>query len=139
MAAGDPQCRCHEAPSQDLLLGIEQFNKREFFECHETLEAMWLAESDDVRYLYQGILQVGVGYLHLLRGNHHGATTKLHSGCALLEYFTPSCMGVDVQSLLTTARRHVERLQLLGVQGLADFNVEDIPCIGVSVTRGSAA
>jgi predicted metal-dependent hydrolase len=137
MDAGNPRGRCAEPPSEQFLFGIEQFNRREFFECHETLEAMWLAESDQVRYLYQGILQVGVGYLHLLRGNHHGAVTKLHSGCALLEYFVPSCMGVDVGSLLTTARKHVGDLLYLGPDRLRDFDLANIPMISMSASAGA--
>ena len=134
MDAGNPQSRCAEGPSEQFLFGIEQFNRREFFECHETLEEMWLAESDEVRYLYQGILQVGVGYLHLLRGNHHGAVTKLHSGCALLEYFVPTCMGVNVSALLNTARAHVGELLHLGPDRLSDFDQDSIPSIALSMT-----
>jgi predicted metal-dependent hydrolase len=137
MDAGNPRSRCEESPSTRLLFGIAQFNRREFFPCHETLEAMWLEESDDVRYLYQGILQVGVGYLHLMRGNHHGTVTKLHSGCALLNYFKPSCMGVQVSSLLTTAQTHLELLQELGPERLSEFNLENIPTIIVVSGSGN--
>jgi hypothetical protein len=139
MDAGNPRTRCDESPSTRLLFGIAQFNRRDFFPCHETLEAMWLEESDDVRYLYQGILQVGVGYLHLMRANHHGAVTKLHSGCALLDYFKPICMGVEVSSLLTTAQGHLELLQELGPERLSEFDLEDIPTITVSSGSGSEA
>jgi uncharacterized protein len=100
---------------------------------------MWLEEPDDVRYLYQGILQVGVGYLHLMRANHHGAVTKLHSGCALLGYFKPSCMGVQVSSLLTTAQAHLELLQELGPERLSEFDLEDIPTITVLSGSGGEA
>jgi predicted metal-dependent hydrolase len=72
--------RCTEPPPALLVKGVQQFNAREFFECHETLEELWRAEEDLVRYLYQGILHVGVGYYHLSRGNHHGAITKLSGG-----------------------------------------------------------
>jgi uncharacterized protein len=137
MDAGSPRGRCAESPSEQFLFGVEQFNRREFFECHETLEEMWLAEADQVRYLYQGILQVGVGYLHLLRGNHHGAVTKLHSGCALLEYFVPACMGVDVSALLMTARAHVGELLRLGPDRMAELDLATIPTISaISATRG---
>ena len=139
MDAGNPRGRCAEPPSEQFLLGITQFNRREFFECHETLEEMWLAESDQVRYLYQGILQVGVGYLHLLRGNHHGAVTKLHSGCALLEYFVPSCMEVDVAELLATSRKHVGELLRLGPDRIRDFDLAAIPTITVTAAAGAQA
>ena len=61
--------RCQEPPPAELLRGIEQFNQREYFECHETLEALWNSERETIRVLAKGILQVGVGCYHLLRGN----------------------------------------------------------------------
>jgi predicted metal-dependent hydrolase len=109
------------------------------FECHETLEELWLAETDELRYLYQGILQVGVGYLHLQRGNHHGAVTKLHSGCALLEYFVPNCLGIEVQALMDAANRDLKRLQSLGVERLEEFDLATIPTIGMTPRVGEAA
>jgi predicted metal-dependent hydrolase len=127
-AAGARQ-RCAEPPHPELIHGIEEFNRREFFECHETLEALWLHEADTIRYLYQGILQVGVGYLHLLRANHHGSLTKLVSGVMLLEYFEPACQGVDVQSLVQAARKLIEKLETLGPDGIASIDREDIPLI----------
>lgn len=132
MASGSPRVRCDEHPSSALLRGIEQFNRREFFECHETLEALWLAETDEVRFLYQGILQVGVGYYHLIRGNHRGAVSKLHSGAALLEYFLPFCQGVDVAALVTAALRAGATLEELGPNGLAAFDLDAIPTIRVA-------
>jgi hypothetical protein len=48
-----PAARCAGPPPERLLLGIEQFNQHEFFECHETLEAEWNAEPGPVRTLYK--------------------------------------------------------------------------------------
>ena len=90
---------CGGEPPAGLLLGIEQLNAGEYWECHETLEEIWAREARDIRYLYQGILLVGVGLLHLGRRNHHGALTKLRSGVELLAAFEPSCLGVDVAGL----------------------------------------
>ena len=74
----DPPPRsCADPPPAELLVGIEQFNRGEYFECHETLEALWVAEPTPLRRLYQGILQVGVGFYHLRAGNYRGATGLL--------------------------------------------------------------
>ena len=54
----------------DLVLkGIKEFNEGEFYKCHEYLEEAWMQEPHRVRSLYQGILQVGVGFYHLQNGN----------------------------------------------------------------------
>ncbi|HEY8475345.1 MAG TPA: DUF309 domain-containing protein [Chloroflexota bacterium] len=97
--------RCHEPPPPLLLQGVEEFNRGAYFEQHETLERLWRDEPDDVRYLYQGILLVGVGFYHLTRGNYHGAVVKLQQGMALLRWFAPACQRVDVARLLREARR----------------------------------
>ncbi len=102
---------CDREPPEALRLGVRQFNAGQYWECHETLEELWVAESTDVRYLYQGILLIGVGMLHLHRHNHHGATTKLASGLDLLRPFEPSCMRIDVAALRSQAARVLDILE----------------------------
>lgn len=94
---------CDSEPPEGLLRGIEQFNRGEYWECHETLEDLWKDEPGDIRYLYQGILLVAVGLLHLQRGNRHGAVAKLTSGIELLAPFVPRCMGMDTGGLVVAA------------------------------------
>ena len=48
--------RCDDPPPAALLEGIEQFNRQEFFEQHETLEAIWIKEPDAVYLLGRGDL-----------------------------------------------------------------------------------
>jgi uncharacterized protein len=113
---------CEEPPPPALLEGIAQFNRGEFFEQHETLELLWRAERRDIRYLYQGILQIGVAFHHLRRLNHHGTVYMLTRGPRYLAPFAPTCQRVNVAALLHDAaavRREVERL---GASRLAEFD-----------------
>jgi uncharacterized protein len=113
---------CDDPPPPQLVEGIAQFNRGEFFEQHETLELLWRAERRDIRYLYQGILQIGVAFHHLRKLNHHGAVYMLTRGSNYLRPFAPACQRVDVQALLddaAAARREVERL---GRSRLAEFD-----------------
>ncbi len=96
--------RCADAPNALLLDGVRLFNARDYFACHEVLETAWNAEREPIRVLYKGILQVGVGCYHLLRGNYRGAVIKLASGADYLEPFAPTCMMVDVARLISDAR-----------------------------------
>jgi predicted metal-dependent hydrolase len=82
---------------------VAEFNAEKYYQCHETLEHLWLQERDPVRYLYQGILQVGVGLYHLDRGNWRGAVNKLEDGLAKLEVFRPHCQGFDIERLVVAA------------------------------------
>jgi uncharacterized protein len=113
---------CDEPPPPLLLEGIAQFNRGEYFEQHETLETLWRAEPREVRGLYQGILQIGVAFHHLRRGNYHGVVYMLSRGSMYLTPFAPACQHVDVAALLhaaATARRAVEAL---GPDRLQEFD-----------------
>ncbi len=124
--------RCAGPPPERLLVGIAQFNRREYFECHETLEAEWNAEPGPIRTLYKGILQVGVGCYHLLRGNYRGAILKLRSGCDYLGPFAPGCMGVEVGELIAQAERLRAAVIALGPERTAEVDRALLPQIAVA-------
>ncbi len=115
--------RCYLPPPALLREGIAQLNRGEYFAQHETLEILWRAETDDVRYLYQGILLIGVGMYHLTRrANYRGAVAKLETGLRLLRWFRPSCQGVDVDALIESAARVHDALVALGPARLAELD-----------------
>lgn len=123
----------------ELLRGIEQFNRREFYDCHETLEALWLSEKSEIRQLYQGVLQVGVAFHHLLRGNYVGAVRLLDRGLGRLAAFTPACMGIDVERLVSEAGRCREELVGLGPARIEEFDRTLIPRVEMaSLLRDSS-
>src|SRR6195256_4104035 len=118
---------CDEPPPDALLEGIAQFNRGEFFEQHETLEILWRAERRDVRYLYQGILQIGVAFHHLRRLNHHGTVYMLTRGSTYLSPFAPCCQRVDVEALLLAAAAALREVERLGPARLGEFDWNLLP------------
>ena len=131
---------CDEPPPPDLLEGIAQFNRGEFFEQHETLELLWRAERRDIRYLYQGILQIGVAFHHLRRLNHHGTVYMLTRGPRYLSPFAPRCRQVDVQTLLDDAAAALREVERLGPSRLAEFDwrlAPQIRLIGPAPSKAS--
>ena len=127
--------RSEEQPPQELLRGVEQFNRGEYFEQHETLEDLWRSEPDDVRYLYHGILLVGVALYHLTRGNYRGAISKLEGGLDKLRWFEPYCQGVDVASLVADTSAFLSYLKELGPERADRFDRALFPHVRV-VTDG---
>ena len=119
--------RCGDPPPARLRRGVEQFNRGEFFEQHETLELEWLEERDPVRYLYQGILQIGVGFEHLRRGNARGAAQLWRRGISYLEPFKGGCMRVDVARLVADTERCLAELDRVGDDVLEHFDRSMIP------------
>ena len=112
----------------DLVLkGIEEFNRGEFFECHEYLEDAWREETRSIRSLYQGILQVGVGFYHQRNGKWRGATSVMRSGIERLRGFEPETLGIDVSKLVRESERCLRELETLGLERVAEFDTTKVP------------
>ena len=118
---------CAGTPPAGVLEGIRLFNEHLFYEAHEVIEAEWHAERRPVRRLYQGILQIGVGFLHALRGNHAGALLLLADGIEKTSEFRPACMGIDTARLVFEAQACLDRLRFLGPARVDEFRPEDAP------------
>lgn len=100
---------CEKELPPKVVEGIWLFNSGRFFEAHEALETAWRIEPDTNRYLYQGILQLGVGYYHLQRGNAAGAIQLFNRAKKTLEPFPSSCQGIDVNQI----RKQIEEAAFL--------------------------
>jgi predicted metal-dependent hydrolase len=119
---------CGDPAPPELRKAIHEFNSGEFFEQHETLELLWRATEGEIRHLYEGILQVGVGMHHLLKNrNFHGAAVKLDHGIRLLWAYPTVCHGVDVARLREDAARARAHLIELGPERMGEFKSEWVP------------
>jgi uncharacterized protein len=68
----------HESVEVHLYrLGIEHFNRGEFFAAHEVLEDVWRASTDPDRLFLQGLVQAAVALHHHSTGNLTGARSVL--------------------------------------------------------------
>jgi hypothetical protein len=115
-------------PNAELIRALEQFNRGEYWEQHETLEVLWRAERDEsMRDLYKGILQVGVGFYHITRRNYAGAVKVLGRGIGYLRRYAPWCQGVDVAQLIEESTQVLERLHALGATRIAEIDVNQLP------------
>jgi uncharacterized protein len=123
--------RCQDPAPEGLLQGIEMYNRGEYYECHEVLEDAWRAEENDVRFLYQGILQIGVAFHHLGNDNWRGAVGLLGGGIEKVSRYRPKCMGVDTQALVIEAQACLDRLHEIGQENVSKFDWKMIPTIDV--------
>ena len=80
--------------------GLELFNRREFYECHEVLEELWFAEAGPAKRFYQGIIQLAVAFYHHENGNPRGALKLLERGLGHLTPYAPVYDGLNLQALL---------------------------------------
>lgn len=101
--------------------GIEQFNKQEFYACHDTLEALWMEAGEPDKTFYQGILQIAVGLYHLGNQNWRGAVILLGEGINRLSYYQPEYAEINVEHLLQQSVHLLTTLQQAGPENVADF------------------
>jgi CheY-like chemotaxis protein len=101
--------------------GVAAFNRGEFFAQHEHFEHAWLAEPRPIRAMYQGILQVGVAFLQMERGNWKGAVKLFRRGLPRLRSLPPLCQGLRIDEFRSAAETiHVE-ITALGAQRLGEW------------------
>lgn len=89
-----------QSPPFQLLIAIRQFNNREWYECHETLEEMWGGSQGELRAFLQGTLRVAVALHHWRNGNLCGSLKLLDSGVDCLCRVPGVFLSVDVASFV---------------------------------------
>ena len=88
---------------------LAYFNReRDYFECHEVMEQLWLEEGREA--LYQGLLQVAVGMYHHSNDNLDGGVKLLSSALDKLAGYPPVTLGIRLDRLREDAAAHLRVL-----------------------------
>ena len=118
--------------------GINEFNRGCFFECHDTLEDLWHETRGIDRLFLQGLIQVSVGFYHLLNRNFKGATSQFTRGVNKLQKYRPSHRGVELEAFLT----NVVSWLALAERGLigepVEFDESKIPKLQITSLKENA-
>jgi predicted metal-dependent hydrolase len=117
---------CSDAPSGQVLLAIRQFNSTAWFECHETLEALWMQAHGEERDLYQGIIQIAIALHHWRNRNYPGALRLLEGGIGYLSRVPQPCLWIDVAGLIRQAQDAHNVLSGCGQERMAEVVVETL-------------
>ena len=113
----------------EFRLGIEQYNRREFFDCHESLESVWKQYLETDRELIQGIIQVAVAYYHLERDNFEGCRKLLVRGLGRLRKYRPSHLGLNIEKVVAKVEDDYRLLESEGCPEKERFNVPKLQFI----------
>ncbi len=90
--------------------GLRLFNKQHYWECHESLEEVWLEDRQDpVRNVYWAVIQVAAAMIHYREKNLVGATGMLNKS---REKFR-RCRELGVLTPLALKELEWERLEAL--------------------------
>jgi predicted metal-dependent hydrolase len=102
--------------------GIERFNRGEYYSAHDALEEAWVVDEGPGRDLYRGILQVGIAYYQIEKGNYRGAVKMLLRVRQWLDPLPDTCRGVDVAGLRADVERIYAALMTLGPRQVGSFD-----------------
>lgn len=111
-----------------FLKGIEEFNQRLFFECHETLEEIWLEDHGNDRKFYQGIIQIAAGYFKWEQGVPAGAIKLWRTGLEKIQAYGPVHLGINLESLVEEVNKNLAELESFQQTG-GPSPLLDIPSI----------
>ena len=110
---------CRQDPSRLFHEGLRQFNAGEWFEAHETWEALWHTLEGKDRQFVQGLIQCAVVLEHVRRGNPRGALTMLDRASPRLAKFGVLYHGVPVRALVDALEAFVAPLREMDAASLA--------------------
>lgn len=119
-------CQCAEELPDLALAGLREFNSGNYYEQHDLFEALWVQTEGPVRDLYRAILQVGVAYYHINRGNARGALKMLQRSVQWLHVLPDTCQGIDVAQLRRDSYAVRAALERVGTAGLDQFDLSTL-------------
>ncbi|MGD2157497.1 MAG: DUF309 domain-containing protein, partial [Anaerolineales bacterium] len=90
---------CQEPLHPKAVLGLEAFNRGDYYDAHEYLEEAWMDDLSEGRKLYQSVLQIAVAYYQIMRGNYKGAAKMFLRVRQWIEPLPEECKGVNVSKL----------------------------------------
>lgn len=115
-------CECLEALPQLAEEGVSKFNAGAYYEQHDLFEEQWVNTEGPVRDLYRAVLQVGVAYFQIQRGNQRGALKMLQRSVQWLVTLPDECQGINVAKLREDSFKVRAELERLGEQRLDEFD-----------------
>lgn len=93
-------------------LGREHARAGRWFPAHEAWETAWKqARNTDEAELFKGLSQMGAGYVHLFRGNAHGAVTLLRRAAGRIGRYPEGQRGVPTHALAARLLADVDRIE----------------------------
>ncbi|MCE3200320.1 DUF309 domain-containing protein [Paenibacillus sonchi] len=101
------------------------FNRdRDYFECHEVLEELWLARDKDP--LYKALLQTAVGLYHFRNNNVRGGLIMLNRAHEVLRRYPADALGINLAKLAREAGDYARKLETYAEQpfGYYDLTIE---------------
>jgi predicted metal-dependent hydrolase len=98
---------------------------RDYFECHEVLEELWLDRGREK--FYQGLLQVAVGLHHARNENINGARKILIGALEKLDLYPEKfLMGINLEKVKSQTKAFLQKVLTGDVKPFTPFEIDII-------------
>lgn len=94
--------------------GVDLFNSREFFECHEVFEELWTFSQQPDRWFLQALIHFAVGFYHAGRSNPNGAKRQLRKGLRKIQDYLPEWDGVETGKIAQAVEQRLRQIEAGG-------------------------
>ncbi len=91
--------------------GIKEFNDADFFAAHDSFETLWFECRSEEKLFYQGLVQISVGFYHLVCGNLKGALSQFSKGSDKLNDFPDGYKNISVEPVLKEVKILIRKLK----------------------------
>jgi predicted metal-dependent hydrolase len=118
------QASCEDELPEQAQLAVEMFNQGQYYKQHDLFEALWMQTEGPIRDLYRAILQVGIAYYQITRGNERGAMKMLLRSLQWLALLPDECQGVDIRQLKTDVAEVRMALEARQIYAPSPFDVK---------------
>ena len=115
-------CECQEALPPLAVQAVEKFNAGEYYPQHDLFEEQWMHTTGPVRDLYRAVLQVGIAYYQITRGNHRGAIKMLLRSVQWFALLPDVCQGIDIKQLREDSFRVRMELERMKPEDIGAFD-----------------
>lgn len=115
-------CECQEALPPLAAQAVEKFNAGEYYPQHDLFEEQWMHTTGPVRDLYRAVLQVGIAYYQIERGNYRGALKMLLRSVQWFALLPDVCQGIDIRQLREDSYAVRAALEKLDPADIATFD-----------------
>lgn len=116
------ECECQEVLPPLAVQAVQKFNAGEYYPQHDLFEEQWMHTTTPVRDLYRAVLQVGIAYYQITRGNHRGAIKMLLRSVQWFALLPDVCQGIDIKQLREDSFRVRAELEKIKPEEIANFD-----------------
>ena len=91
---------------------FECFNRQLFYESHDVLEELWLAQRRGPNHaFYKALIQLAGAFVHLQKGRLRPAAALFRLARSYLQSYPPHHEGLDVTSVLALIEEWLTKLE----------------------------